>query len=96
MSGFEQHYATGMALNREQQLRLWDTLHDCGCSDEWLGWYWNKLVSDIGSLKPVEVRTETRDVHHHHDVPRHSSGSSFDAASFVAGEMIGMAIGGGS
>lgn len=93
---FEQHYATGMALNREQQLRLWDTLHECGCSDEWIGWHWNKLVSVIGSLKPVEVRTETRDVHHHHDAPRQSSSGGFDAVSFVAGEMIGMAIGGGS
>lgn len=95
MSTFEQHYAAGMALNREQQLRLWDLLHDCGCSDEWLGWYWNKLVNEIGSLKPAEVRTETRDVHHY-ETSRQASGSGFDAVSFVAGEMIGMAIGGGS
>lgn len=93
---FEQHYASGMALNREQQLRLWDTLHECGCSDEWIGWHWNKLVNEIGSLKPVEVRTETRDVHHHHETTRHASGGGFDATSFVVGEMIGLAIGSGT
>jgi len=95
MSAFEQHYASGMALNREQQLRLWDTLHECGCSDEWIGWHWNKLVGDIGSLKPVEVRTVTQDVHHHHDAPRQSSGGGgFDPVPFIAGEMMGM-LGGG-
>lgn len=85
----EELYASGMALTREQQQNLWATLKGCGCTDEWLRWYWNRLVADIGNLKPVEVRTETRDVHHHHETTRSAPGGGFDPVSFATGLVIG-------
>lgn len=90
MSAFEQHCASGMALSRTQQEKLWTTLKECGATDEWLGFYWNKLVVEIATIKPPVVHTQEKEVVRYVEGPRIAPGvSTFDPVSFATGMMLG-------
>ncbi len=71
-----------------KEAKLREILVDCGCSNEWLDYYWNSLVYRIGQLQdPIPDAAYPRMMVP--ELPRPTGHQGFDPGSFAVGMIVG-------